>query len=242
MRSQLSPDGSLMAFVKRVRTKTVLYLHNLKTAEEWPLYDDLSKDQQEAWAIFGLYPNFNWTPDGKNIIIWAKGKLINISVSDLSVTNIPFEAEGHHKITETVKFKNNPAPDQFTVKVIRNAVTSPDGKTIVFHGAGYLWKKNLPNGKPQRLTSGTDLEFEPAFSKDGDKLTFVTWNDDSMGGIHTLDMKTRRANPVKARLLSRQQLCARRPVYPTESGLSGCCWMPTRPVARRGRNTAPMED
>ncbi|MBT8186625.1 MAG: PD40 domain-containing protein, partial [Croceitalea sp.] len=56
-RPQLSRDGKKLAFIKRVRTKTVLFLHDLETGEEWPLYDELSKDQQEAWAIFGVYPN-----------------------------------------------------------------------------------------------------------------------------------------------------------------------------------------
>src|SRR6195952_4275154 len=80
-RPQLSPDGKLLAFVKRVRLKSVLYLQSLATGEEWPVYDDLSKDQQETWAIFGVYPNFNWTPDSKNIIFYAKGKIWNLDIT-----------------------------------------------------------------------------------------------------------------------------------------------------------------
>ena len=60
VRPKVSPDGKLLAFVKRVRTKSVLYLHDLETGEEWPVYDGLTKDQQETWAIFGVYPNFDW--------------------------------------------------------------------------------------------------------------------------------------------------------------------------------------
>ena len=56
---------------------------------------------------------------------------------------------------------------KFNVNVIRQGTTSPDGKWFVFHGAGYLWKKEMPNGTPQRLTSGTDFEFYPSFSPDG---------------------------------------------------------------------------
>ncbi|HEY9533043.1 MAG TPA: amidohydrolase, partial [Mucilaginibacter sp.] len=79
-RPQISPDGKLLAFVKRVRLKSVLYLHNLSTGEEWSVYDDLSHDQQETWAIFGVYPNFSWTPDSKNIIFYAKGKIWNLDI------------------------------------------------------------------------------------------------------------------------------------------------------------------
>ncbi|RYF70462.1 MAG: amidohydrolase, partial [Cytophagaceae bacterium] len=80
-RPQISPDGRLLAFVKRVRLKSVLFLHNLDTNEEWPVYDGLSHDQQETWAIFGVYPNFSWTPDNKNIVFYAKGKIWKLDIT-----------------------------------------------------------------------------------------------------------------------------------------------------------------
>ena len=79
IRPTLSHKGDAMAFVKRVREKTVLYLHDLKTGREWPIYDGLSKDQQEAWAIFGPFTGFNWTPDDKAIVIWSQGKIASLS-------------------------------------------------------------------------------------------------------------------------------------------------------------------
>jgi hypothetical protein len=33
----------------------------------------------------------------------------------------------------------------------------------VFNAVGYLWKKELPAGKPQRITKRPDFEFEPNF-------------------------------------------------------------------------------
>lgn len=43
--------------------------------------DGLSKDQQEAWTIFGIYTGFDWTSDDKDIIIWAKGKIMKINIA-----------------------------------------------------------------------------------------------------------------------------------------------------------------
>ncbi|HET6991471.1 MAG TPA: amidohydrolase, partial [Bacteroidia bacterium] len=63
-------------------------------------------------------------------------------------------------------------------------------KTLVFNAAGYLWKKQLPDGKPVRLTSGKDFEFEPSFSPDGSKITYVTWNDTATGAVMTIPAKT----------------------------------------------------
>jgi len=64
-RPQISPNGKLLAFVKRVREKSVLYLHELETGLEYPLYDALNKDQMEAWCLFGVYTNFQWLPDNQ---------------------------------------------------------------------------------------------------------------------------------------------------------------------------------
>ena len=188
-RPQVSHDGKLLAFARRIREKTVLYLRDLATGEEWPVYDDLSKDQQEAWCVFGVYTGFNWMPDNKHIVIWSKGKIKNIDIATQKAIDIPFSVTSSHHIYNANRFPQNPAPDQFTVKMIRGAVTSPDEKTVVFNAVGYLWKKQLPDGKPVRLTNGKDFEFEPSFSADGSKITFVTWNDENMGAVMTVPAK-----------------------------------------------------
>lgn len=185
-RPQLSRDGKKMAFVKRVRTKTVLYLHDLETGEEWPLFDDLNKDQQEAWAIFGVYPNYSFTPDDKALVFWSKGQLHKIDINTLEVTNIPFTIDANIQIAETVHFNNPVDADKFEAKVIRHAVTSPNGKTLVFNALGHLWTKNLPNGKPKRLTKASDFESEPSFSADGKELVYVSWNDTDLGAVHKI--------------------------------------------------------
>lgn len=185
-RPQISHDGKTLAFIKRVRTKTVLFLHDLETGEEWPIFDDLNKDQQEAWAIFGVYPNFSWMPNDKEIVFWNKGKIYKIDINSLAVNNIPFTVDAKIQIAETLHVDSPAAPDQFTAKVIRHAVTSPDQKTLVFNALGHLWTKKLPNGKPTRLTKGEDFEFEPAFSPDGKTIAFVTWNDENLGALYKI--------------------------------------------------------
>ncbi|WP_458626179.1 amidohydrolase family protein [Winogradskyella sp. PC D3.3] len=185
-RPQISRDGKKLAFIKRVRTKTVLYIHDLETGEEWPVYDQLNKDQQEAWAIFGVYTNFNWMPNNEDIVIWSGGKINKININSLNVSDIPFEANATIKIAKAVEFDTPVAPDTFDAKVIRHATTSPDGKSIVFNALGYMYTQKLPNGKAKRLTKGTDFEFEPSFSPDGNTITYVTWNDQNLGAIYSI--------------------------------------------------------
>lgn len=197
VRPQLSNDGKTLAFIKRVRTKSVLYLRNLDSGEEWPIWDSLSKDQQEAWTIFGSFVGFDWTPDDKYIIVWSNGKINKVDVTKANaVTNIPFTASVNQRVADVVRFKQNINPDNFNVNVIRHAATSPDGKWIVFNALGYLWKKELPNGKPVRISSGKDFEFEPAFSPDGKFLVYTTWNDADAGSIYRVNLNGA-AKPVK---------------------------------------------
>jgi imidazolonepropionase-like amidohydrolase/Tol biopolymer transport system component len=197
MRPQVSRDGKKLAFVRRVREKTVLYIHDLSTGEERPVTDDLSKDQSEAWAIFGLYPNYAWTPDQSAMIIWARGKIRRIDLASLSATDIPFKVTNTLKVAEALHFRNPAFQETFTSKAIRHAVTSPDGKWLVFNAAGYLWKKELPSGTPQRLTNGADLEFEPAFSSNGSEVVYVTWNDEQRGSVMKYSLVTKGAKPVR---------------------------------------------
>lgn len=191
-RPQLSNDGKKMAFVRRVRTESVLFIHELATGREYPLYDKLSKDQQEAWTIFGSYTGFDWTPDDKAIVIWAQGKIMNIDAKTGKATPVPFTVNAKHRLQETVRFQNKPYTDQMDVHVIRHAKTSPDGKMLVFNAVGYLWKKNLPDGQPVRLTQSPDFEYEPAFSPDGQDLVYVTWNDTAKGSIQRLNLSSGR--------------------------------------------------
>ncbi len=196
IRPQISNNGKLMAFIKRVRTKSVLFLHDLESGEEWPIFDGLSKDQQEAWAIFGAYTGFDWTPDDRHIVIWGKGKIWKVDVQNAKAKEIPFSVDVNIKVQETVLFENKVDADEFNVHVIRHAQTSPDGKTLVFSAVGHLWKMNLPNGKPSRLTKSTDFEFEPSFSPDGRQLVYVTWNDEEMGNIHKIDIGSKRSTKL----------------------------------------------
>ncbi len=185
---QISHDGKFLSFIKRVRTKSVLHIRNLESGEEWPIYDKLSKDQQEAWTVFGSYPRYAWTPDDKHIIIWANGKITRLSVKgpDKPV-EIPFSVNVQQRVYDAVRTRQELNADTFSPQVLRHAVTSPDGKILLFNAVGHLWKKQLPNGTPKRLTKETDHEFEPSFSADGKTIVYVSWSDDESGAIYKIN-------------------------------------------------------
>jgi len=184
-----SNSGDKLAFVRRVRTKTVLYLKDLKSGKEWPIFDQLEKDQTEAWAIFGSFTAYDWTPDDKHIVIYGKGgKIWTVDVANKEGKIIPFEVQVEHNIAEAVFSKQNIDFNKFEARVIRGTETSPDGKQIVFSAAGHLYIKDMPNGTPKRLTNANELEYEPSFSPDGKKIVYVSWADDKFGAVNEYDL------------------------------------------------------
>jgi len=187
LRPQLSPDGKSIAFVRRVGTASVLYVQDQESGAERALWDGLDHDQQEAWAIFGTYPGFDWTPDGAEIVIWAQGKLWRVNVATGKPTNIPFTAAVKQSVTEAVRFMQDVAPDTFDVKMLRWVSVSPDQKRVAYTALGKLYVRAMPDGTPRRVTSsGRGQELHPAWSPDGKSLVYASYDEDSLGAIRVV--------------------------------------------------------
>jgi imidazolonepropionase-like amidohydrolase/Tol biopolymer transport system component len=190
-RPQLSPDGKLLAFVRRVRLKSAIYLRNINTGEEWPVYNDLSHDaQEETNPIYGLYPNFSWTADSKGLIFYAKGKILNLDITTLNSSPIPFEVTSQQVITDALHYPQKVFQDQFAVRNIGQLTTSPDGKTIAFSAAGYIYTQTLAGGVAARITSTNDFEYWPDFSPDGKSLIYIDWSDELKSSVNRVDLTT----------------------------------------------------
>ena len=200
LRPQLSPDGKTMAFVRRVGLKSVLWTRDLESGRERPVWDGLDHDQQEAWAIYGTYPGYDWTPDGKSIVIWAGGKINSVDVASGRVTNIPFTARIRQTITNAVRTPQRVAPDSFDVKMLRWVTVSPDQRRVVYTSLGKMWMRELPNGAPRRVTDDRENdELFPSWSPDGRTLVYVTWNDESFGAIRTVGLDGRRGRKITSK-------------------------------------------
>ena len=180
---RVSPDGKRLAFIRRVRLESVLHVRDLDTGEEWPVFDRLDRDMQEAWSIHGVYTQYAWTPDGKGFVIWGEGKIWKVDAEKRSGVEIPFRAHVEQEVTEAVRFPQTVFTPEFPVRMLTGARTSPDGKTVAYAALGKVWVKTLPGGAPRRLTSDATIESAPAFSPDGQSIVFATWSDAAKGRI-----------------------------------------------------------
>ena len=183
---QVSPDGKTIAYLRRVRTKSFLYLRDLESGRDRQLFGNVDKDLQEAWAVHGLYPQYAWMPDGKSIVIWGEGKIWKVDAASGKGQPVPFTARVEQTLQEAVRFKQNVHPDQFPVRMLRDVRVSPDGKAVVYSALGRLYKRALPDGKPQRLTNDNRFEFFPSWSRDGQWIVYATWSDAEMGRVRII--------------------------------------------------------
>lgn len=182
-----SPDGRSLAFVRRERTKSMLYVKDLTSGEEKRIYADLDQDMQETWGVTGMYPNMDWTPDSKSIVFWAGGKINRINVSSGDIGNIPFSVTDTRTVIDPPRPSVTVAPENFATRMPRFATFSPKGDKAVFETMGKLWIKSSENAEPKRLTKDRSdrRELFPSWSRDGKNIAFVSWSDDALGAIHT---------------------------------------------------------
>jgi len=195
-----SPDGRSLAFIRRVRYQSTLYVMDIESGRETPIFSGLDRDMQETWAVHGVYPAISWTPDNRSIVFWADGRIQRIDVASREVTDIPFHVADTRRVQEAVRFPVEVAPAQFDVRMIRWARPSPDGSRVVFEALGNLWIRDLPTGTARRLTRQSDhFELYPNWSRDGRSIVYTTWDDQDFGAVRVVS-----ANGGEGRVVTRR--------------------------------------
>jgi imidazolonepropionase-like amidohydrolase/Tol biopolymer transport system component len=190
-----SPDGKRLAFVRRVRNQSTLFLKDLQTGRETAAWPGLERDLQEAWSVYGVYPSFAWTPDAREIVVWAGGKLWRVDPDKGAAREIPFHVKDSREVRAALHVPQTVAPAQFAVRQLGAVNVSPDGRRVVYSALGHLYLKDLqnPSTAAQRLTRAEDrFEYFPSFSRDGREIVFLAWNDEALGSVRKLQLDSGR--------------------------------------------------
>jgi imidazolonepropionase-like amidohydrolase/Tol biopolymer transport system component len=187
-----SPDGTSIAFVRRVRYQTALFVMDIASGTARQVYGNLERDNQETWAIHGVYPGIAYTPDSKAIIFWAGGKIHRLDLDSGLAKAIPFRVSTSRQFTQAHRLPVEVAPETFSLKMLRSVSRSPKGDAVAFQALGHIYTARIEGeapdwrivGEPRRLTKATDeFEFFPSWSRDGAHITYVAWNDDRLGAV-----------------------------------------------------------
>jgi hypothetical protein len=109
---------------------------DLSTGEERKIYDALDQDVQETWAVTGVYPNMDWSPDSKTIYFWACGKIRKVDWPSGASSVIPFRISDTRDMIDPPLPQIEVAPTSFETKMPRSPVTAPDGRMVLFETMG----------------------------------------------------------------------------------------------------------
>lgn len=192
-----SPDGQWLAFVRRVRNQSTLFVKHLATGEERAAWPHLERDLQESWSVYGVYPAFAWTPDARHVVLWAGGRLWRVDpfAADAAqaAREIPFHVQDTRELRPALRVAQEVAPARFPVRQLRSVQVAPDGRQVVYSALGSLWLRPLPEGTPRRLTREDGrFEFFPSLSRDGREVVFVAWTDEQLGRVVKRDLASGR--------------------------------------------------
>jgi len=131
------------------------------------------------------------------IVFYAKGKIRTLDLETGSAETIPFAIRDERTMTRALRFPVEVAPDEFDVKMLRWTTVSPDGSRVVFQALGHLYIRDVDGGTPTRITTQSDhFEFYPSFSADGQRFVYSTWDDEELGSIRTISLRTGESHTI----------------------------------------------
>ena len=194
---RVSPDGKSLAYVRRVRLGSKLYVRDLETGRDRA--DLRSARQGPAGGLGDSRPLPAIRVDARRQGDRDLGRRQDLARgrrqrSGRAGRRSPRSVE--QTINDAVRFQQKVHTADFQVKALRNVAVSPDGKRVVYAALGHLYVKDLPGGEPKRVTNAVALELAPRWSADGQWIVHTTW--------------TRRRLRPRSRRPARRQRRARR--------------------------------
>jgi len=173
---QLSHDGKLLAYFRQYPDRrTELRVLHRNTGEDRTLFQLTDADDGAYYASHELWPNYAFTPDDQQIVFWQSGKIHRVALKDGVSAIIPFRVKVEREVWARALPSIQKIADIGEAQITRWPSLSDDGETMIFAAIGYIWIMDMQIGHIRRLTDGTDFEYMPALSPDGQLVAYSSF-------------------------------------------------------------------
>lgn len=192
MRPLPSPTQPVVVYGSRRGTGAAFRVRNLETGDEHWLTDRAQQPQTSNVPSRDLMPAMAFLPDGSAFVTSHGGKLRRIDMATGEEAVIPFTATVDQQMGPSTQFEYPLDDSTLVVRHIRTPRLSPDGRQVAFVALDRIWVAELPGAAPgsrhtvanaRRLTTLDEVEASPAWTPDGTRIAFVTWNDSTGGNL-----------------------------------------------------------
>ena len=143
--------------------------------EEWVFRAEPGREERRVTAMnhTSRDPRASLATDGSALLLGDQGKLWRVDIQTGVRNTIPFRATVKAQVRRPTLPRRALGVSGQRRLSIATPRLSPDGQRLVFRAAGYLWDQPVKGGRASRVTAGTWVERDPAFSRDGRLLAFV---------------------------------------------------------------------
>jgi Tol biopolymer transport system component len=140
--------------------KTILAVQTQSSADLWVLPGGASDHAVQIGSDVRGFNSLAWTPDGRVVYSALAGDFRNVWAVDAANGNLS-------------QLTTGPGDKQ-------ELAVTPDGKYILYHSLGDIWRMNVDGSNPLRLTDGPD-DVHPDPSRDSRFVLYASFRDWSPG-------------------------------------------------------------
>jgi len=177
----ISPDGRSIAFTSERSGSREVWVMDIDGTHAHAL--------THGAADVLLTPK-SWTPDSRNVVYAAQGRLFRVGLDGGSPIEVPFSAPFRVARWTGLQRPQLAEPGaRRKAQGITDPALSPDGRSVVFAALGDLWLASVDGGAPQRLTNTPSRdESHPRWSPDGRRIAFQTISAGSDFALHVVSI------------------------------------------------------
>jgi hypothetical protein len=200
---RFSHDGKTLAFVRRVKEKSVLVLKDIRSGTLHHVWNELTYDVSLIPAFMGAYPNYGFSANDEYIIIWSSGKIHKLPlklnrleerVAASTPVILSFRAKIDLLLGKTRYSETNISVDELKaegrVHSLRGLRSSWTGKNVAYEAAGDTYIRDVKE-KLQKLipkASPYAQYYGPSFIHETPFVMHAQWSDTNLTTFELVDM------------------------------------------------------